>query len=1349
MKKILAIDDQKDNLITIKGFLKNFLPDCTLFLAESGKEGIAIAQKEQPDTILLDIIMPEMDGFEVCEILKQDERTKYIPIIMLSALGQDTDSRVKGLNLGADAFLAKPFIPIELQAQINVMLRIKEAEDKMRTEKDVLEETVQERTYKLIESERRISTLINNLQGIAYRCKNDKDWTMEFISKGIIDITGYTPEDIIDNKTLSFNDLIIPEDQDRVWKEIQSAIEKKESFEIDYQIKTKSGEIRYLLEKGNGVFASDTGEFLALEGFVNDVTKSKLADEALRNSEERYKSLVTNLPIGIFRSTYHGKVLSVNPAMAEIYGYDSEEELLDVPAQQYYTSDNQRYNMLTELEKNESLLGYETMENKKDGSKIWVSTNYKITKNDKLELSYIDGAVIDITERKHAEEDLKKSKNFFEQLFQQSATSRQLFDPDGLTVKVNPTFCKLFGVERKDIEGKYNIFHDKEAAITGLVDKIKLVIEQKKSIEVEIFFDIKLAADSSGVTTSKPMKIWFHVTIYPILDIDGELINIMFEHIDITERKHAEDALQASEELNRSITQSAADAIISINQDGDILSWNNAAERIFGYSSTEMINKDLLLIIPNKFQDGHNTGIKRLKKGGKEKLVGGTIEITAVRKGGLEFPIELSLSSWESDNQKYFTGIIRDITERKKAEEEQIRSEIRFKRLFDGLGDAVFVTRVGGEDKGRILEVNSAAITQTGYSREELLKMNIIKELSVAGSGELSADDWEEKLLKGEVVTTVEKKKRKDGTEFWTEMIVTQIDFKGEKASLSINHDITNRKRAEQIQKILYNIANAVIASYNLENFISLIQKELSTIIDTSNFYIALYDHTTDHISLPFFADEKDEFISFPAEKTLTYYVIETKKSLFVTKKEIKKLEKSGKFIHRGTYAEIWLGVPLKTGGKVTGVLAVQSYTDENAFNESDVKMLEFVSAQISISIERKKKEQELISTLKKATESDRLKSAFLATMSHELRTPLNAIIGFSDLISPDWPIEEVYDFARTINSSGSHLLSIVEDLFDITLIESGETKIEKKKVDILLLLNDINKIMLTEQQKLDKVNIEMSLVIPKESENLILNTDSVKLKQILINLIKNALKFTHGGQINYGFSIEDIKGSSYFKFYVSDTGIGISKDKQEFIFDLFRQIDDSHTRTYEGTGIGLSISKKLTELLGGSIWLESEENVGSTFYFTIPYEMTETNDKSDVAGTNEDEAIEPKRKLSSDGKTLLIVEDDEASYELLKILIGNPLVNIMWAKNGKMAIHYCKNNQNIDLVLMDINMPVMNGHEATKEIKKFRPKLPIIAQTAYAIAGDKEKALDAGCDDYISKPIKKELLRKKIEKWL
>jgi CheY-like chemotaxis protein len=254
--------------------------------------------------------------------------------------------------------------------------------------------------------------------------------------------------------------------------------------------------------------------------------------------------------------------------------------------------------------------------------------------------------------------------------------------------------------------------------------------------------------------------------------------------------------------------------------------------------------------------------------------------------------------------------------------------------------------------------------------------------------------------------------------------------------------------------------------------------------------------------------------------------------------------------------------------------------------------------------------------------------------------------------------------------------------------------------------------------------------------------SDKRKIKQVLINLLKNSLKFTDKGYIEFGYSVIEKNDNKYLKFYVKDTGIGIDKKHHPVIFDNFRQIDDTQTRRFGGMGIGLSVAKKIIEMLGGEIWVESELGKGSIFYFTVPQksEKLETERNfPDTTGSKEDSFI---------GKTILIVEDEASNYEFLRIFFTKMSVRVLWAKDGLEAVSLCETDPSISLVFMDIKLPLLNGLDAAKRIKKGRPELPIIAQTAYAMISDKEEALNAGCDDYLSKPIQQKRLNDIIKKY-
>jgi CheY-like chemotaxis protein len=310
-------------------------------------------------------------------------------------------------------------------------------------------------------------------------------------------------------------------------------------------------------------------------------------------------------------------------------------------------------------------------------------------------------------------------------------------------------------------------------------------------------------------------------------------------------------------------------------------------------------------------------------------------------------------------------------------------------------------------------------------------------------------------------------------------------------------------------------------------------------------------------------------------------------------------------------------------------------------------------------------------------------------------------------------------------------------------MIETGQTKIILEKADIVSVLKEVKDIIHGERLNENKTGIELILNLEGVENREYLVTDIRKLKQVLLNLLRNALKFTDKGYIEFGFDEINNAGNNFFQFYVKDTGIGIDKKHHDAIFNIFRQIDDTHTRKFGGMGIGLSIAKKTVEIMGGRIWVESEPLKGSVFYFTIP--VLQDNSRKEIKLENK---ILTKMKNYA-GKTILIAEDEQSNFDFLKILLTRMNIRVLWAKDGLEAVNLCEANPSIDLVLMDIKMPLLNGYEATKLIKKKRPELPIVAQTAYAMSSDKMEAETAGCDGYLSKPIKISQITEMLENYL
>lgn len=374
-----------------------------------------------------------------------------------------------------------------------------------------------------------------------------------------------------------------------------------------------------------------------------------------------------------------------------------------------------------------------------------------------------------------------------------------------------------------------------------------------------------------------------------------------------------------------------------------------------------------------------------------------------------------------------------------------------------------------------------------------------------------------------------------------------------------------------------------------------------------------------------------------------------------------------------------------------------------------------------------------LIAAKEKAEESDRLKTAFLNNISHEIRTPMNAIIGFSEFLSdPDLQPEKRKEFADIIVQNCNQLLSIISDIISIATLEAGQEIISEKELD----LNTILKNLFEQFQinaKRQHINLNLKPFLPPE-ENMVIS-DETKLVKVLTNLIGNALKFTKQGHVNFGYDVKDKE----IEFSVEDTGIGIPPEMQEEIFDRFRQVETTSARQFGGSGLGLSISKAYVELLGGKMWVVSKLNNGSTFYFTIPYK------KADKKTLPEKKSGDGITTAIPEPKTILVAEDEDSNFMLMQILLSGLNVNILRVVNGEEAVEICRLNKHINLVLMDIKMPVMDGYDATRKIREFLPQLPIIAQTAFTSDIDRLKALACGCNDFISKPFKKELLIAKI----
>ncbi len=464
-------------------------------------------------------------------------------------------------------------------------------------------------------------------------------------------------------------------------------------------------------------------------------------------------------------------------------------------------------------------------------------------------------------------------------------------------------------------------------------------------------------------------------------------------------------------------------------------------------------------------------------------------------------------------------------------------------------------------------------------------------------------------------------------------------------------------------------------------------------------------------------------FLAFMLERIISKPILELSKTT-------RKIQSSGDFsvrVNKTAYDEIGL--------------LYDSFNDllksiEERKVERDVAEAALINERESLEVRVKERTIELSTAKEKAEESDKLKSAFLANMSHEIRTPLNAILGFSNLfIEPGTTEEERHEYIRLMDVSGSDLIKLIDDILDISRIEANQVKVSLSECDV----NEIaREVFDTFRQNLRDEASESSatpvLRIPDQNTDIVMLTDRLRLKQILLNILNNAIKFTPSGSIEFGYFL--VEANKYITFYIKDSGIGIPFVKLETIFERFSKVADIKTKHYRGTGLGLSIALKLTQMLGGNIKVESEERKGSIFYVSFPY-LRLNRLLPEVK-----QPLTEETKLSLEGRVVLITEDVDWNFHYLEILLGSVAgAKILWAKNGIEAVSICRDHPEIDLILMDLQMPEMNGYDATKLIKEFRPELPVIAQSAYAMNDEQELSISVGCSAFIAKPFTKKQL--------
>lgn len=1053
--------------------------------------------------------------------------------------------------------------------------------------------------------------------------------------------------------------------------------------------------------------------------------------------------------------------------------------------------------------------------------------------------------------------DLETSEAKYRSIFNTVKDGMLLIDPESFDVlDFNRSIPAMFGMPEN--WGRDEII----TAITGedggyCADRLREVSEALESQNSVVFLCRNQRVDGAEFWTENNLSRF-------LLGPSSQYILVIR---DIEEQKQMEESLKKSREHFRNLAENSPDIIMRFDAAHKHIYVNQRVEDVIGIPRDQFLNKthEEMGIFDEEMVQFWQESIDRVFASGTNETVEFDIQMG---ESTVSFEWRLFPEHDETSQMQSVLAIARDITEARKAREAIKKSEERLKL-------AVEATSLGywdwtlTEDK---VFYSPIYFKMLGYEPGDLpQKLQTWKTLLHEEERESAVKYVEQFIDSGKSSFEIEFRLQcKDGSYKWISSggrVVDRDDQGKVKRLIGTHKDISERKRNEEIQRTLFNISNAVNTTVNLDQLYEQIRKHLGKIVDTTNCFLALYEEDTQMLTMPFHRDEVDSFTEFPAGKTLTGYVLSTRKAQLIDAEREKKLMEKGLIEPVGSPCVSWLGVPLRTDQKIIGVFVVQSYSEEVIYTSEDVRILEFVSDQIALAVERKRDqdnvresqekqrrifesspdpiivvdrngivtdyntsllaalhitnepvigqnifhfigrknwrsalrnfkqtweegylknlefeihradgtsfesevstgaiynnegepesmvvlfkdiserketERSLREAKEKAEESDRLKTAFLSNMSHEIRTPMNAIVGFSDLLNDaSLGQEERSEFIAQINMGAENLMHLIDDIIDISKIESGQIKINAQDCDINELLKEQLVMFRQNLDRLDKTHLDLRLNWKWPDRNLTLKTDPFRVKQILSNLLNNAVKFTEEGYIETGI---EQTGEKLVRFYVKDTGIGIDEEKQEVIFDRFRQGHKSKTKLYGGTGLGLAISKNLVELLGGEIGVVSSNKVGSEFWFTLPGNVVHKKSApKDFLGIS----IETDWK----GKKILVAEDDSSNFSLISEVLKHTDVELIRARDGKETLQlYEEHRDNLHLVLMDIRMPEMDGYECTRIIKEKDPGMPVIAQTAYAMSGERDQSMEAGCDDYISKPLQVKSLIETIGKYL